>query len=286
MNPLSGDSQQAVFPFSHPLSGQPFGTALELCILLIVFCWVAPLFARGHGWLDRLWSLCPPAYCLLVAAGAGFDSARINLMTVLVLVWSVRLTYNFARKGGYRKGDEDYRWASMQEHIGSPWFQLLNVAFNIPSQLLLMWLFTSPVHQAWLGRETPLGWLDGVAAALFAAFFVVELIGDEQMWAFQQDKKRRIAAGEDVAQPFTNTGLFRYSRHPSHLAEMVMWFAFYLFAVSASGTWLHWTGLGFILLIVQFFGAIRLTESISAGRYPNYAEYRAKTPMLVPLPRR
>ena len=286
MNPLSGDSQQAVFPFSHPLSGQPFGTALELCILLIVFCWVAPLFARGHGWLDRLWSLCPPAYCLLVAAGTGFDSARINLMTVLVLVWSVRLTYNFARKGGYRKGDEDYRWASMQEHIGSPWFQLLNVAFNIPSQLLLMWLFTSPVHQAWLGRETPLGWLDGLAAALFAAFFVVELIGDEQMWAFQQDKKRRIAAGEDVAQPFINTGLFRYSRHPSHLAEMVMWFAFYLFAVSASGTWLHWTGLGFILLIVQFFGAIRLTESISAGRYPTYAEYQAKTPMLVPLPRR
>jgi len=275
-----------LLPFSHPLSGQPFGTALELCILLIVFCWVAPLFARGHGWLDRLWSLCPPAYCLLVAAGAGFDSARINLMTVLVLVWSVRLTYNFARKGGYRKGDEDYRWASIRESIGSPGFQLLNVAFNIPSQLLLVWLFTSPVHQAWLWRETPLGWLDGLAAALFAAFLAVEIIGDEQMWAFQQDKKRRIAAGEDVAQPFINTGLFRYSRHPSHLAEMVMWFAFYLFAVSASGTWLHWTGLGFLLLSGQFFGAIRLTESISARRYPTYAEYRAKTPMLVPLPRR
>ena len=275
-----------LLPFSHPLSGQPFGTALELCILLIVFCWVAPLFARGHGWLDRLWSLCPPAYCLLVAAGAGFDSARINLMTALVVLWGIRLTYNFARKGGYRKGDEDYRWVSMRESIGSPWFQLLNVAFNIPSQLLLVWLFTSPVHQAWLWRETPLGWLDGLAAALFAAFLAVEIIGDEQMWAFQQDKKRRIAAGEDVAQPFINTGLFRYSRHPSHLAEMVMWFAFYLFAVSASGSWLHWTGLGFLLFSGQFFGAIRLTESISAGRYPTYAEYRARTPMLVPLPRR
>ena len=99
----------------------------------------------------------------------------------------------------------------------------------------------------------------------------MEVIGDEQMWAFQQDKKRRIAAGEDVAQPFINTGLFRYSRHPSHLSEMVMWFAFYLFAVSASGTWLHWTGLGFILLIAQFLGAIPLTESISASKYPAYA---------------
>ena len=273
-----------LFPFSHPLSGQPFGTALELCLLLVVFCWVAPLFARGHGWLDRLWSLCPPAYCLLVAAGAGFDSARINLMTALVLLWAVRLTCNFARKGGYRKGDEDYRWAAMQERIGPLWFQLLNISFLIPSQLLLMWLFTSPVHQAWLSRGAPVGWLDGLAAALFVAFFVVEVIGDEQMWAFQQDKQRRIAAGEDIAQPFINTGLFRYSRHPSHLSEMVMWFAFYLFAVSASGTWLHWTGLGFILLIAQFLGAIPLMESISASRYPAYAEYQAKTPMLVPLP--
>ena len=195
-----------LIPFSHPLSGQPFGTALELCLLLVVFCWVAPLFARGHGWLDRLWSLCPPVYCLLVAAGAGFDSARINLMTALVLIWAVRLTCNFARKGGYRKGDEDYRWAAMQERISPLWFQLLNISFLIPSQLLLMWLFTSPVHQAWLSRGTPLGWLDGLAAALFVAFFVVEVIGDEQMWAFQQDKKRRIAAGEDVAQPFINHG--------------------------------------------------------------------------------
>ena len=275
-----------LLPFNLPLSGQPFGTALQLCILLIVFCWVAPLFARGHGWLDRFWSLCPPAYCLLVAAEAGFDSARINLMTALVVLWGIRLTWNFARKGGYRKGDEDYRWVELQQRIGPPWFQLINVAFNIPSQLLLIWLFTSPVHQAWLWRETPLGWLDGLAAALFAAFFLVEIIGDEQMWAFQQDKKRRLAAGEDVAQPFINSGLYRYSRHPSYLAEMVMWFAVYLFAVSASGTWLHWTGLGFIVLTVQFLGVIPLVESISARKYPTYAEYQAKTPMLVPLPRR
>ena len=273
-----------LFPFSHPLSGQPFGTALELCLVFVVLCWVASLITRNCGWLDRQWSLCPPVYCLLVAAGAGFDSARINLMTALVLLWGVRLTVNFARKGGFRKGAEDYRWATVRARLGPLRFQLLNITFVTPGQLLLVWLFTSPVHQAWLSRGAPLGWLDGLATALFVAFFVGQFIGDQQMWTFQQDKKRRIAEGEDVAQPFINTGLFRYSRHPSHLSEMGMWFAFYLFAVSASGTWLHWTGLGFILLIAQFLGAIRMTESISAGKYPAYAEYQAKTPMLVPLP--
>lgn len=63
-----------------------------------------------------------------------------------------------------------------------------------------------------------------------------------------------------------------------------MWSAFYLFAVSASGTWLHWTGLGFIALTVRFPGSIPLTESISAGKYPACAAYRATPPMLAPLP--
>ena len=274
-----------MIPF-NPLAGHPFGTALELCVALIVLCWLAILVTRDCAWVDRLWSLTPPVYCLLVAAADGFDSARINLMTALVLVWSVRLTVNFTRKGGFRRGGEDYRWAVVRERVGPLGFQVLNITLIAPGQLLLMWLFTSPVHLAWLARGSPLGWLDGLAAALFLAFFVVEHVGDRQMWAFQQDKKRRIEAGEAVERPFIDTGVFRYSRHPSYLAEMGMWFAFYLFAVSAAGSWLHWTGLGFILLIGQFLGSIRLTESISRERYPAYAAYQAATPMLLPLPRR
>ncbi len=274
-------------PFDLPLAGHPFGTALELCLILVVLCWATVLLGRGLVWLDRLWSLCPPVYCLLVAAGDGFDSPRINLMTALALVWGARLTYNFARKGGFGKHGEDYRWNVVRERMNPLGFHVLNFALVIPSQLLLMWLFTAPIHQAWLWRQAPLGWLDAVAAAIFIAFLVGQTVGDEQMWRFQQAKKRRIADGEDVAQPFIRTGLFRYSRHPSHLCEMGMWVAFYLFAVSASSAWLHWTGLGCILLIIQFIGSIRLTESISAVRYPTYAAYQAATPMLLPWrPRR
>ena len=272
-----------MFPF-NPLAGSPFGSALELCLILIVFCWAAAVVLRSNVWVDRLWSLCPPIFCLLVAASDGFDSARINLMTALALLWGVRLTHNVVRKGGYRRTGEDYRWPVMKERLGR-WFPVLNISLIIPSQLLLVWLFTSPIHQAWLSPQAPLGWLDALAALIFLAFFVGQAVGDQQMWAFQQDKKRRLEAGEEIEQPFIDTGLFRYSRHPSYTCEMGMWLAFYLFAVSASGDWLHWTGLGFVFLTVQFLSTIPLTESISAGKYPTYADYQAKTPMLVPSPR-
>ena len=272
--------------FSHPLSGQPFGTALELCLMLVALAWVMSVTTGECGvLLDRMWSLAPPVYCLLVAFAGDFGMVRINLMTALVILWGVRLTYNFARKGGFRKGGADYRWAIVRKRY-SPWqFQLLNIAFIAPSQLLIVWLFTSPVHQAWVWSDQPLGWLDVLASLLFLGCLVGQLVGDEQMWNFQQDKKRRIAAGEEVEQPFIVTGLFRYSRHPSYFCEIGMWTAFCLFAVSASGHWFHWTGLGVVLLAAQFLSVIRLTESISAEKYPTYSDYQARTPMLVPMPR-
>ena len=268
---------------NHPLTGTPFGTALDLCLVLAVLTWLLTAITRECSWVDRLWSICPPVYCLLVATGTGFDSPRINLMAALVTLWGARLTFNYARKGGYWKGGEDYRWPVVREQLGPVRFQLLNITFVSPGQMLMIWLFTAPIHQAWLWRNEPLGWLDAVAALLFLVLLIGQTVADEQMWAFQQDKKRKIAAGEPVEQPFLRSGLFAYARHPNYFCEIGMWVVFYLFAVAASGQWLHWSGLGFVLLALLFSGSIRLGESISAGKYPTYSEYQATTPCVIPL---
>jgi steroid 5-alpha reductase family enzyme len=267
---------------AHPLRGTPFGTALDLCLILAALGYLLGTVTRDYVWIDRVWTLCPPLYCLIVAAGMDFASPRVNLMTALVVLWSARLTFNAVRKGVYRPGGEDYRWAAVREKMGPVALQVVNLTFISFGQMLLIWLFTSPIHQASVWVETPLGWLDFLAAALFLALFVGEAVADGQMWRFQQDKKRRIAAGEDVAQPFLTSGLFRHSRHPNFFCELGMWWVFHLFAVSASDQWLHWTGLGFILLTALFIPSTRLTEEISASKYPGYRDYQATTPALVP----
>ena len=270
----------------HPLSGTPFGTAFELCLVLALVAWLLSLITREVSWIDRLWSICPPVYCLIVAFALDFNSPRVNLMTVLAVLWGIRLTYNFARKGGYRPGGEDYRWAHVRKQYGPLGFQVLNITFVHPGQMLLIWLFTSPIHRAWQFPDAPLGWLDYLAAALFLTLLVGESVADRQMWDFQQDKKQRIADGEDVEQPFMTSGLYRYSRHPNYFCEIAIWWVFYLFAVAASGEWLHWTGLGFIGLTLLFIPSLRLTEAISAEKYPGYREYQAAVPGLIPLPRK
>ncbi|MCY4016517.1 MAG: DUF1295 domain-containing protein [Gammaproteobacteria bacterium] len=269
--------------FPHPLVGTPFGAALDLAIVIGALALGLSLLTREYSWADRFWSMAPPIYCLVVAAGAGFESARLNLMTVLVTLWGVRLSYNFWRKGGFKPGGEDYRWAYLRERMGELWFQVMNCTFTSFGQMLLVWLFTSPIHHAWLNRDAPLNWIDALAAGLFLALLLGETVADQQQWNFHQDKKRRIAAGAEITAPFLTTGLFSRCRHPNLFCELGMWWVFYLFAVAASGSPLHWSLAGAILLNLLFLGSTRLTESISLGKYPSYREYQQRVPALIPI---
>lgn len=48
----------------------------------------------------------PAVYLWVFAAGADFDP-RVTVMAGLVTLWAIRLTFNYARKGGYAPGGED-----------------------------------------------------------------------------------------------------------------------------------------------------------------------------------
>lgn len=66
--------------------------------------------------VDRLWSLTPWWYVWIFAYFSGFHP-RLVLCGVVSAIWGLRLSYNFARKGGYSVGDEDYRWANIQKDL-------------------------------------------------------------------------------------------------------------------------------------------------------------------------
>jgi len=267
-----------------------------LTLVLIVFgvacafCWVTSLITKDTSWVDRLWSIVPVVYVWIFAVAgitAGEDATRLVLMAVLVTAWGARLTFNFARKGGY-SGMEDYRWAILRARM-KPWqFQVFNLLFIVLYQNALLVLITLPALVAWQNPAPLNGW-DVAFAVLFAAFLVGEFTADQQQWNFHQAKKR---AGGHLEPGFLTTGLFRVSRHPNFFFEQAQWWVFYALGATAAvasglGLWggaINWTILGAALLTVLFIGSTIFTESISASKYPAYAEYRRTTSMLVPWP--
>jgi steroid 5-alpha reductase family enzyme len=281
----------------------PFFELVPACAVVAAACWVLSITTREYSWVDRVWSIAPPCYALWMAHRAGFADPRLTLVFALVAAWGVRMTYNFARRGGYRAGGEDYRWAVLRARLGPRRFQLFNATFIAPFQNALLLLLTAPMHTMWQHRDVPLSPLELGLAVAFGLFLLGETIADQQQWDFHQDKARRAGREHDreggpakgepvsgrerdredgVARGFLDRGLFRYSRHPHYFCEMAMWWTIYGFAVAASDRWLHWTMAGPLLLTLLFQGTSRFTESLSLAKYPAYAEYQRTTSRLVP----
>lgn len=255
-------------------------TAIYAAAALAGVCFILSLLTSDVSWVDRLWSLAPVGYVAWFASRARFADTRLDLMLLVVAAWGLRLTYNFARKGGYRRGGEDYRWLILRQRLGPLKFQLFNATFIAPFQNLLLLAFTLPAWAA-LEHPAPLAPTDVAAATLFVAFLVGETIADQQQWRFHQEKAQLRASQRDIAQPFLTSGLFRYSRHPNFFCEMAMWWSFYLFSVAGAG-WLNATIGGAIVLTLLFQGSTRMTENVSLSKYPTYAEYQRTTSRLIP----
>ena len=256
--------------------------SIQAALFFTTLCWLLSVTTGNFSQVDRLWSILPILYVAWFASRAGFHDARLNLLALLTALWGVRLTFNFARKGGYHWSSEDYRWPILRQRMG-PWkFQLFNATFIAPCQNFILWTLALPAYVA-LRARAPFSSLDAIAGSLYALALLGETIADEQQWKFQSDKQRRRARGEPVDKPFLDQGLFAYSRHPNFLCEQLIWWCAYLFAVSATGRFLNWGLPGPSLLTLLFLGSSRFTEELTLSRYPAYAAYQQRVPRQLPF---
>jgi steroid 5-alpha reductase family enzyme len=259
----------------------PLLVCLAICAVAIALTWLAAVVTHEYSWVDRIWSVVPVVYVWVFAVAGAFD-VRLVLMAVLVTAWGIRLTFNFARKGGYRPGGEDYRWAVLRDRMTPRQFALFNLLFISMYQNALILLFCLPAFTVFEAGATPLGVWDVVLAVVFLALLTGEAVADQQQWAFHRWKEGERAAGRMPQPGFLQSGLFRASRHPNFFFEQAQWWVFYGFAVAATGVWLHWTIAGAVLLSALFVGSTVFTESISRTKYPDYDDYRTRTSPIVP----
>lgn len=253
-----------------------------------------------YSWVDRLWSTAPAVFAWVYAARAGY-AAPVTVAALLVTLWAARLTYNFARRGGYTSM-EDYRWPILRERIENPLlWQLFNLFFISGFQVALFVLFTLPVQRLAVASPSASAAELVLWSILFVAFLAFETVADQEQYTFQRVKhgeirldrapawfgppdKRDGALEADIRRGFLTHGLFRLSRHPNYFGELAVWWSLYFLASGVTGDFVHWSGIGAVALTALFVGSTIFTESITASRYAAYADYQAVTSPIVPLP--
>jgi steroid 5-alpha reductase family enzyme len=271
----------------------PLAFSMIMVVLSVaITCFIVSEITGNYSQVDKLWSLMPVVYSIIALTDS--PSPRVLIMTILVTAWGFRLSYNFYRKGGYNiipwKGEEDYRWQIMRNNPmlkGRLRFGLFNFFFISLYQHFLIFLFSSPIIIAAQNSHTPLTLIDGLAASFMLIFLIIETISDNQLFRFHKIKKGILPSDgmytESLKKGFMTEGLFRFVRHPNFVSEQAIWISFYFFGVAASGSWINWTIAGPLLLVLLFIGSSELTEKISSGKYPAYADYKKDVPRFIPI---
>ncbi|MCF8329281.1 MAG: DUF1295 domain-containing protein [Crocinitomicaceae bacterium] len=283
------------FYFGTPLTDLQndilFNHLLYIVAAVIMYCFVVGELSKNNSQVDKLWSIVPIIYVWDMTYLADWNQ-RMVLMSILVTIWAVRLTYNFARRGAYTwkfwAGEEDYRWEVLRKRPGfnKPFiWMLFNLFFICSYQNILIFLFTIPILTA-VGDNSPLNWIDYLLSFLFVLFVLFEFIADNQQYVFQTEKHRRMKAGEalgDYEKGFIDTGLWGIVRHPNYAMEQAIWLVFYFFSVNVTGEWVNWSVAGCALLLILFKGSSDFSEEISAGKYPAYLTYQKTVPRFIPF---
>ena len=282
------------FNFDVPLTElqqSTLKTLLGVYAIAAGVCFIVSSATKNYSQVDKLWSIIPIPYVWIIAYNTDFEP-RILLMAFLVSIWAVRLTYNFARRGGYSwkiwTGEEDYRWAILRAkpEFQSQWkWSAFNLFFISAYQMALILFFTLPTLKA-MESNIPIGIFDYTLAAIFVALVIMEYIADNQQYYYQEEKYRQKKIGK-VADfykiGFTHTGLWAYMRHPNYSAEQAIWIVFYFFSVIATDIWLNWSIAGALLLVLLFKGSSDFSEEETEKKYPLYKKYIKEVGRFLPL---
>ena len=213
----------------------------------------------------------------LLAVVLLFTGAREPVQLVaslLVLAWAVRLgAYLFRR---ILRMKVDHRFDGMRdEPLRFARFWLLQ-AITVAVVMLPVSYLLDRDHPPHFGA-----WAAG-GAVVWLAGFLLEAVADAQKSAFKAKEENR---GRFIA-----AGLWRYSRHPNYLGEMLVWWGLFVYVVPT----LHGAAFAVVagpvcitllLLFVSGIPPLERSADEKHGDDPAYRDYKSRTGILVPLPR-
>ena len=207
-------------------------------------------------------------YCFLYNYDPLFVNIGNIILSIIIIFWALRLgSFLFIR---IKKAGEDIRFREIKKS---------------PSRFFMTWT----LQGMWVSLCSACA-LAGVAKgiiindyfycglAIFLIGFIVEIVADNQKTKFRSNPKNK--------DKFINSGLWKFSRHPNYMGEILLWLGISIISFSSL------EGLELATLISPFFtylllvyvSGIRILEYNGEkkwGHLDSYKSYKENTPRLI-----
>jgi steroid 5-alpha reductase family enzyme len=234
---------------------------------------------RNSSFYDPYWSVKPAVVAIWLAVAsfpptytAEVDPTRVRMVVLLMLIYGVRLTWNWAR-GWSGLHHEDWRYVDLKRKTGKAyWLVSWSGIHYFPT--VLVFLGCLPLFPALLSGTRPFGFVDLLAAVVLLGGILLEAAADQQL--------RRFRLSNKDPERILDTGVWKYSRHPNYLGEMMVWWGAALFGLAAGGLqWSTFAGAVSITLLFVFISVPMIDRRMLARR-PAYAERVRNVGALLP----
>jgi steroid 5-alpha reductase family enzyme len=217
---------------------------------------------------DPYWSVQPPVILIAFAIGKELTVLGV-LLLIVVSFWAIRLTANWAYTFA-NLNHQDWRYTMLKEKTGI-FYPVINfVGIHMVPTLVVYGCILPAVWAVINGVNVNFGSVLFLCLALGAA--TMQGIADVQMHKF---RKNRNAS-------FIRIGLWKYSRHPNYLGEILMWWGVALSVICAApNAW--YLAVGALANTVLFFAVSIPMADGRQSRKEGFAEYKKQTRMLLPI---
>ena len=265
--------------FSREVASLPLGMLLFLYVLALIFS--TPGFYRVVYFISIGYAFSIVAMAVAVMIVLRQDLVWASLLhNLLLMVWGLRLGLYLVRREmkpsyGNELAVTHQRTAGMS--LGLKVVIWVGVSF-LYVLMFLPSLVSVTAAPATAGASPLTGLIQWIGLVIMAGALVMETVADNQKSAFKARFPKQ----------FCNTGLYRWSRCPNYLSEILFWVSNWVAGLVFYGAVLVWLAsfVGLVCIVLIMLGSTKRLESQQNERYgnqPDYQAYARAVPILVPL---
>jgi len=261
-------SQNSIMLNGYPL----FAVCAAIGFLLHWIMFLPAYIYQTEHYFDLTGSISYLTVTIFAIINKPEQDFRAILLCLLIVFWAIRLG-SFLLSRVKRDGKDNrftimktkFWWFLMTWTIGGLWVLMTMAAAlaAITSDLTL-----------------PFGEIAYIGLMLWIIGFSIEIIADKQKTLFRSKIENK-----DL---FISHGLWKWSRHPNYLGEIILWFGIALIAYPVLSDWQLMTLISpiFVYILLTRVSGINILEGRANkkwGNNPEYISYKKLTPVLFPI---
>ena len=249
----------------------PYSNIINIFIVDIICTIIVYIFSvifKNASIYDPYWSV-QPIIILTLYSLTKTINIPIIIMLISICIWGIRLTLNWAYTFK-NLTHQDWRYTMLKEK-NKKIYELVNLfGIHLMPTILVFLSILPALYIIDYSTSLTIYSIFGLIVCLIATS--LELVSDYQMHRFRSKSKGLI-----------NTGLWKYSRHPNYLGEILMWWGILIQAIPVFNSFLLIGPLAITLLFL--FISIPMADKRQSKK-EGYQEYKKRTNRLIPIKRR